>query len=44
MKDYNKPNYSIEFISVEDTILTSFVVNETAHDIGDKNNIFDDVL
>lgn len=43
MKEYIKPNILLEIISLEDTILTSFTVNET-HDIGDKNNIFDDVL
>ena len=42
MKKCLSPKIIVEQINLEDVILSSIGISDTAHDIGDSNNIFDE--
>lgn len=43
MKEYRLPKIKIEDLSLDDVILSSITINDdTPHNIGDSNNIFDE--
>ena len=45
MKQYEKPNLAIEEFKMEDVVLSSvgFTIGDI-HDVGNKDNIFDEVF
>ena len=44
MKQYGKPNLKIEELNIEDILSASGFELEDVHDVGNKDNIFDEIF
>ena len=44
MKQYEKPNLKIEELNIEDILSASGFELEDVHDVGNKDNIFDEIF
>ena len=44
MKKYEKPNLKIEELNIEDILSASGFELEDVHDVGNKDNIFDEIF
>ena len=44
MEQYGKPNLKIEELNIEDILSASGFELEDVHDVGNKDNIFDEIF